>query len=527
MRTATVFNYLVEAELIGSAVMIGVLLVRFFLRKHLGSRFTRALWLLVALRLLLPIALPNPLMNALKPTLSVDAGIRPMADQVRTRLGDAATALYWKAAEGHDGHPLTAALRRLAQDTGNGRLSWIIMVIYLSGTLGMAGGIIAENIRFARGLRPQTPTDDQQAQWQRLCAELGLKKTPRLLLSQELPEACAVGVFRPYVAAPSGVSQSSLRHACAHAKLHTGVAALLRDLCLCAHWFNPLVWVCVYRARLDDALACDELALSGVSDQLRERYAGWLIHQKDASFAKPALWVAASCAAMNVRALTLRIRLAKHPGKPHIAALGAVCFAAALTLSVMFATAEQSSREYIPLLTSPSLLADVGELDTVEAAEAFARRLIATEGIAAGMPSEYATTYQTGDGWMISLYMPSGESCEIAFDQQGRLLYYMDTSLSISSLRPLAEPITAETEEGRAWCDFLSNFLRLHVPDLYEAFEAMEITGSGRIDGEEYLTVQLMDGEGDTICSVDIQAAPEGRIIRLVRIKNGLESYPF
>ena len=92
MRTATVFNYLVEAELIGSAVMIGVLLVRFFLRKHLGSRFTRALWLLVALRLLLPIALPNPLMNALKPTLSVDAGIRPMADQVRTRLGDAATA---------------------------------------------------------------------------------------------------------------------------------------------------------------------------------------------------------------------------------------------------------------------------------------------------------------------------------------------------------------------------------------------------------------------------------------------------
>lgn len=527
MRTATVFNYLVEAELIGSAVMLGVLLVRFFLRKPLGSRFTRALWLLVALRLLLPIALPNPLMNALKPTLSVDAGIRPMADQIRTRVGDAATALYWKAAEGHDGRPLTAMLRQLAQDAGNGRLAWLIMVIYLSGAFGMTGGVIAENLRFTRSLRPQAPTDDQQAAWQRLCAEMGLPKPPKLVISETLPAACAIGVFRPYVAAPADAPEASLRHACAHVKLRTGVAALLRDFCLCAHWFNPLVWICAYRARLDDALACDELALAGAPDQEQERYAGWLIHQKDVPFARPALWVAASCAAMSVRALALRIRLVKHPGKPHIAALGAVCFAAALTLSVMFATAEQSSLDYIPLLTSPSLVADAGDLNTVEAAEAFARKLVALEGVAAGAPSEYATAYQTGEGWVVSLYMPSGETCEIAFDQRGRLLYYEDTGLSASSLRPLAEPITAETEEGRAWCDFLASFLKLHIPDLYEAFEAMEITGSGRIDGEEYLTIELLDAEGATVCSVDIQAAPEGRIIRLERIKNGRETLPF
>ena len=527
MRTATVFNYLVEATLIGSAVMLGVLAVRFLLRKPLGNRFTRALWLLVALRLLLPIALPNPLMNAIKPTLSVDAGIRPMADQVRTRVGDAATALYWKTVGDRGELPLSTLLRRLAQDAGNGRLSWLILVIYLSGAFGMAGGIVAKNHLFHQRLRPLTPDDDLAETWRRLCAEQGLTKAPRLVVSQALPAACAVGVFRPFVAVPPGATEASLLHACAHIRLRTGVAALLRDLCLCAHWFNPLVWICAGRARLDDALACDELALAAMDGPGRERYAGWLIHQKDTTFAAPMLWVTASAVSMNARALALRIRLAKHPGTVRPAALGAVCFAAALTLSVMFATAEQSSREYIPVLTSPPLVPAGHSLATSEDAEALARRLVALEGIAAGTPSEYATAIQTEDGWMVSLYMPSGESCEIVFDQRGNLLYYEDTSLSSSSLHPLAEPITAETEEGRAWCQFLSDFLRLHAPEIYDAFAAMEITGSGRIDGDEYFSVRLLDAEGEVCCLMDIQAAPEGRIFRLQRVKNGVEIYPF
>ena len=527
MRTATIFNFLVEATLIGSAVMLGVLLVRALLRKPLSSRFIRALWLLVALRLLLPIALPNPVMNAIKPTLSVDAGIRPMADQVRTRVGDAATALYWKAVGDNDVPPLIDLLRRLAQAASNGSLSWLIMVVYLSGAFGMAGGILIENLRFSRRLRPQPPTDALREQWARLCAQQGLKKVPRLVVSQALPAACAIGVFRPYAAVPPDAQEDSLRHACAHLRLRTGLSALLRDLCLCAHWFNPLVWICAYRARLDDALACDELAVADASGQERDRYASWLIHQKDVPFATPALWVAASCAAMNARALALRIRLTKHPGKVHPAALAVLCFAAALTFSVMFATDEQSSREYIPVFTSPPLLSAGDDLSTSEGAEALARRLVALEGIDAGAPSDYATAIQNADGWTVSLYMPSGESCEIVFDQQGNLLYYEDTSLHPSSLHPLAEPITAETDEGRAWCEFLSDFLERHAPETYDLFEAMEITGSGRIDGDEYLSIRLIDQQGEVCCTVDIQAAPDGRIFRFQRVKNGVEIYPF
>ena len=528
MRAATVFNYLVEAELIGSAVMAGVMLVRLLLRKPLGSRFVRALWLLVALRLLLPIALPNPLMNALKPTLSLDAGIRPMADQVRTRVGDAATALYRKATLDHGSPTTLEALRRVSRAAGNGQLSWLMLVIYVSGALGMAGGIIAENLRFSRHVTDQHPSDEVLALWTKICAEQGVKKVPSLVLSEGLPAACAFGCFKPCVAVPEDASgdalEAMLRHACAHVRLRTGWSALLRGFCLCAHWFNPLMWLGAHFSRMDDALACDELAVTGMTEPDRKRYASWLIHQQDTTWAKPSVWVAASCVSMNALALGRRIRLVLHPGTIRPVVLTPVCLLAALVLSIMFATAEQSSIEYIPTLTSPPLIFAGDDLTTSEGAEAYARRFASLEGVSAGVASEYALVLRTEEGWHVSLYMPSGESCEVAFDLRGTLIYYEDTGVHTADMRPMAAPITADTDEGRAWCAFLTSFLEKHVPAIYQAFEAMEIDHSGRIDGEEYLSIRLLDGRGEPLCMVDIQAAPGGRIYRFMQAQKPPES---
>ena len=528
MRAATVFNYLVEAELIGSAVMAGVMLVRLLLRRPLGSRFIRALWLLVALRLLLPIALPNPLMNAIKPTLSLDAGIRPMADQVRVRVGDAATALYRKATLDHGSSTTLEALRQVARAAGNGQLSWLVLVIYVSGALGMAGGVIAENIRFAHHVTKRQPSDEVLALWAKICAEQGVKKVPALVLSEGSTAACAFGCFRPCVAvpedAPEDALEAMLRHASAHIRLRTGWSTFLRLFCLCAHWFNPLVWLGVHLSRMDDALACDELAMSGMAEPDRKRYASWLIHQQDTTWARPAVWVAASCVSMNARALGRRIRLVLHPGTIRLAALTPVCLLAALVLSVMFATDEQSSIEYIPTLTSPPLILAGDDLTTSEGAEAYARRFIALEGVSAGTASEYALVSRTEEGWHVSLYMHSGESCEVAFDLRGTLLYYEDTGVRIAAMTQLAAPITADTDEGRAWCAFLTSFLEKHVPAVYQAFEAMEIDHSGRIDGEEYLSIRLLDGRGEPLCMVDIQAAPGGRIYRFTQAKKPPET---
>jgi len=88
-RTMSVFNYLLEAALAGAILVLLMLAVRAFLRKPLGSRAVYAAWLLVAVRLLVPLSIPNPVMNELRPTHSLDLAARPVADQFRVRLQDA------------------------------------------------------------------------------------------------------------------------------------------------------------------------------------------------------------------------------------------------------------------------------------------------------------------------------------------------------------------------------------------------------------------------------------------------------
>ena len=76
MRSMTVFNYLLEATVIGSVMILLVIAVRALLRERLGSRAIYVAWLLVALRLLLPLSLPNPAMDEFRPGFSVDVAVR-------------------------------------------------------------------------------------------------------------------------------------------------------------------------------------------------------------------------------------------------------------------------------------------------------------------------------------------------------------------------------------------------------------------------------------------------------------------
>ena len=67
MRTAYVYNFLIEANIMASAAIVLMLALRKWLRKPLGSRALCFGWLMVAVRLLCPLALPNPLIGSIRP----------------------------------------------------------------------------------------------------------------------------------------------------------------------------------------------------------------------------------------------------------------------------------------------------------------------------------------------------------------------------------------------------------------------------------------------------------------------------
>ena len=88
MRTAVVYNFLLEANLMASIAILLMLPIRRFLRGRLGSRAIYFAWLLVAVRLLCPLTLPNPAINGIRSPFAMDSAIRPIAGQLMVRFQD-------------------------------------------------------------------------------------------------------------------------------------------------------------------------------------------------------------------------------------------------------------------------------------------------------------------------------------------------------------------------------------------------------------------------------------------------------
>ena len=150
MRTATLYNFLLEANLMASIAILLMIPIRRFLRPQLGSRVIRFLWLLVALRLLCPLALPNPAINEIRSPFALDEAIRPIAGQIKVRMTDAAQDLHQAAAHG-------SVQERLFDDlvdaSYSGMLALSVMRIYAAGAALVAGWFILCNVRFRLRLR--------------------------------------------------------------------------------------------------------------------------------------------------------------------------------------------------------------------------------------------------------------------------------------------------------------------------------------------------------------------------------------
>ncbi|MBR4067824.1 MAG: M56 family metallopeptidase [Clostridia bacterium] len=290
-RSMTVFNFLLEAALLGSVLILLVLLVRKTLRSKIGNRAVYMAWLLVAIRLLAPISLPNPMMNELKPTLSFDTEARPIADQIRVRAQDAmmdlSQVMHDAAYAGETPNEALAETANLAFNlsafSSYGWLGKWLLIAYLAVAAVVFLYMGFQNIRFRNQLQKNRVSVMEGDQWKlylALCRQRNVQPVP-VYFVDPLPSACLVGVIRPYIALPLTLSEEELPQVLAHEICHLKGKdpwwTLLRNLCCVVHWFNPLVWIAARCARTDCELACDERVTAIMTDDERVAYAGTLV----------------------------------------------------------------------------------------------------------------------------------------------------------------------------------------------------------------------------------------------------------
>ena len=207
MRTAVVYNFLLEANLMASIAILLMLPIRRFLRGRLGSRAIYFAWLLVAVRLLCPLTLPNPAINGIRSPFAMDSAIRPIAGQLMVRFQDILSRVE-QLMEEHPALPGSAAVAKdmnhLLEGMYNGMLPLTLMKIYLAGAALVLIWFAAANLCFRLRLRAgriEPISGRLLEQYELLCRQRNVRPIP-VYFTDPLPSACLVGVFRPYIALP-------------------------------------------------------------------------------------------------------------------------------------------------------------------------------------------------------------------------------------------------------------------------------------------------------------------------------------
>lgn len=102
--------------------------------------------------------------------------------------------------------------------------------------------------------------------------------------SDQITSPAAFGILRGRIVIPTsmftGVKEGReyiLLHECMHICHRDNLKKTLAALCVCIHWFSPLVWIWIIVFYRDLELACDEAVLASLGKQAREPYALTLI----------------------------------------------------------------------------------------------------------------------------------------------------------------------------------------------------------------------------------------------------------
>lgn len=107
--------------------------------------------------------------------------------------------------------------------------------------------------------------------------------TDRILTCNHINSPFVIGFFKPEIYIPANNDVNSMGLILAHEQAHIvrfdNFRKSIAWLILTMHWFNPLVWAAYIIFCNDIELACDEKAISGLSQDERKQYAYEILKQ--------------------------------------------------------------------------------------------------------------------------------------------------------------------------------------------------------------------------------------------------------
>jgi beta-lactamase regulating signal transducer with metallopeptidase domain len=329
-------GWTLQATVKGSVAILLIALAQRLIGRRVPARWRHALWLVIVLRLVVPVAPASTwsIFNLVPPHPGIQWQLRGDAGQIVFQPQAAATSGWlpmiqvpwwiagwrWVAAIWICGIIAFASRALIA----TARVHWIVRrareaeTVPASASTWMARQIVEEGRR-----------------------QLGIAHAVGVVESALIEVPALHGVFRPTLLLPEGLSEGfapdELRHVILHELCHLRRHDIAVNWLLAAvqalHWFNPLVWFAISRIEEERELACDELTLSCLRQNERFGYGRTILKLLDRF--RSAETVPALVGIVNPREkMRRRIMMITNVGKrsrlgaPLLAALTAICLVA-------------------------------------------------------------------------------------------------------------------------------------------------------------------------------------------------------
>lgn len=240
---------ILELSMQGSVMIAAILLIRALALYRLPRQTFVILWLIAALRLVLPWALPS--------VLSIYAAVPGPRMPATVGMPVARTVVLQDAGAAGKG----------TLPAGGAESGSIWLWIWLAGALVTGTVFIVLYVRWIRRFAASLPANSAEiAAWM---SEHPLRRRLQIRQSDWIMTPLTYGIMRPVILLPRSADRLDketldwiLMHEYVHIRRLDSLTKLILMAAVSLHWFNPLVWLMYILADRDIELSCDEGVLN-------------------------------------------------------------------------------------------------------------------------------------------------------------------------------------------------------------------------------------------------------------------------
>lgn len=278
----TIFWNLIQVSLTTSVVLLPILLLCAVLRRRYPARVVCALWVIFAVRLLVPVqnSFPDAPVQVTPRTTLVEVQTTQVSESVPETSGMEDEPVIAEPQPIIERHWVPAGAAVTAETQKSIAFEEILALVWAVGAAAFFVGSMLSYRRFVRRVRC-TARDVRDPELLRIYESererLGLRQRIPLRQTPEADGPMLVGLVHPVLLLPeSGIPLADapliLRHELTHAKHKDVLCKMVFLLARCVHWFNPVAHLLAWQGAQDLEIACDQSVVHGLDTDAKRQY---------------------------------------------------------------------------------------------------------------------------------------------------------------------------------------------------------------------------------------------------------------